>query len=132
MHATETNLAPVDHAVLIRRDRFAAVAARHATVEVPVAVIARAEEDAAMTPARAAWCRVPYGIAGKILTAVREIREVTSRVIVARDRMVIADAALSQMERELDEVDAFAALLRDQINAAREDRFDAQDAGVTK
>lgn len=123
---------PLNHEVIARREQFAAVAARHATVEVPAAVIARAEEDAALMPARAAWCRTPYGVAGKILSAAREISEVTSQIIVARNRVVIDDAALTKMDRDLNEVEEFVALLRDQLNAAREDRFDAQDKGVVK
>jgi len=125
---TTTQLAKQNYQVLKSRARLAQVAARHATVGIPDAVINRAEEDAAMTPMRADWCKVPYGVNGKILVAVREISEVASRIIVARASMVISDAALSQSERELDEVEEVVALLRDQLNAARGDRFDYQDA----
>ena len=126
MPATQT--AKQNNPVLQSRARLAQVAARHATVAIPDAVINRAEEDAAMTPMRADWCKVPYGVNGKILVAVREIREVASRIIVARASMVIAAEALTQSERELDEVEEAVALLRDQLNAARGDRFDYQDA----
>ncbi len=119
---------PINQAVLNSRARLAKVADRHATMAIPDAVINRAEEDAVMTPTRADWCKVPYGVNGKILVAAREIREVASRIIVARDSMTISEAALSQSERELDEVEEAVALLRDQLNAAREDRFDAEDA----
>ena len=124
---------PLISAVITRRELLAQVAERRATIEVPAAVLARAEEDEAMQPCRRASAQTPYGVAGKILTAAREVSQTASRIIVARKRaseagQLIDDSALTQMDRELDEVEAFVALLRDQINAAREDRFDAEDA----
>jgi hypothetical protein len=134
MHATAF---PTLADLTARRDALAQVADRHATVEVPAAVIARSEEEAAMAPRLAIWARRPYGAAGKVQTAARELSETTARLIAGRKVLgdagqVIADEFLSQMEHELDEVTAVLALLRDQINAAREDRFDAQDARVAK
>jgi hypothetical protein len=112
-----------------------AVADRHATLEIPAAVIAHADGDDALLP-RVAVVRgevaVP-GSAGRIGAAAREIRQTLAALIVARKRgtalaATVAAQVLAQMEQEADTVEALLILLRDQVNAAREDRFDAQDA----
>lgn len=135
---TPTHLAPfnfgINKAALDRRDLFAAVAARNATVEVPAEIIARAEEnDVLGRPVGNPDGKV-FGIAGKVLTAARELRETTACLIVARNRLDgrggVSYEALARITKDLDEVEAMMSVLRDQVNAAQDDRFDAEEGIV--
>lgn len=131
-----THLAPfnfgINKAVLDRRDLIAAVASRNATVEVPAEIVARAEENEAMSrPVGNHDCAV-FGIAGKVLTAARELRETTACLIVARNRLDgrggVSYEALDRISKDLGEVESMISVLHDQIAAAVGDRFDYQDA----
>jgi hypothetical protein len=123
-------------AILARRDHLAEVAAVHASLPFPASVI-RWAEGTAQALGHAAikdgvMARI-NGTAGHLIAAASDIEKVAGMVVAARARSsavgaVIAGTELTRLETELEQVRQALALLSDQLNAAREDRFDAQDA----
>lgn len=115
--------------ILARRDQIRTVANRHASIPVSEPLIARAETDYVM-----AWVAQCHPLQ-TAQNATRLITEATAQLIAVRTKgdsrpLANDDSALRKLETECNEVEIALGVLRDQLNACHEDRFDRQDKSV--